>query len=58
MDTGERGGDAWLPWVCCALFGLASAAGAAWLHRLGALPASPAPATPAPAGERSKARRA
>ncbi|MBR8639237.1 MFS transporter [Streptomyces tuirus] len=53
MDAGEQGA-AWLPWVCCALFGLASALGVAWLHRLGALPASPAPGVPAPAGERSK----
>ncbi|MET9812939.1 MULTISPECIES: MFS transporter [unclassified Streptomyces] len=54
MDTGEQGA-AWLPWVCCACFGLASALGVAWLRRLGALPASPAPEVPAPAGERSKA---
>lgn len=39
MDTGDR-----LPWVCCALFGLASAGGVAWLHRRGALPVSPVPA--------------
>ncbi|WP_210584835.1 MFS transporter [Streptomyces sp. GESEQ-35] len=38
MDTGER-----LPWLCCALFGLASAGGVAWLHRRGALPVIPAP---------------
>lgn len=38
MDTGERGGTDWLPWVCCAAFGLLSAAGVAWLRRLGALP--------------------
>lgn len=38
MDSGERGGHAWLPWVCCALFGLASAAGVAWLQRRGSLP--------------------
>ncbi|MEU0197948.1 MULTISPECIES: MFS transporter [unclassified Streptomyces] len=54
MDTGEQGA-AWLPWVCCACFGLASALGVVWLRRLGALPASPAPEIPAPAGERSKA---
>ncbi|MFH8496809.1 MFS transporter [Streptomyces coeruleorubidus] len=54
MDTGEQGA-AWLPWVCCALFGLASALGVAWLHRLGALPASPAPDAPAAVRERSKA---
>ena len=47
MDAGERGGHAWLPWVCCALFGLVSACGVAWLYRLGALPASPAAAVPA-----------
>ncbi|WP_405590625.1 MFS transporter [Streptomyces sp. NBC_01092] len=39
MDAGERGGHAWLPWVCCALFGLASAGGVAWLRRRGSLPA-------------------
>ncbi|GGS36348.1 MFS transporter [Streptomyces violaceus] len=38
MDTGESGGHTWLPWVCCALFGLASAGGVAWLYRRGALP--------------------
>ncbi|MER5936287.1 MFS transporter [Streptomyces sp. NPDC001928] len=38
MDAGERGGHAWLPWVCCALFGLASAGGVAWLRRRGSLP--------------------
>ncbi|MGY0022023.1 MFS transporter [Streptomyces sp. cg35] len=37
MDVGSRG-TAWLPWACCLLFGLVSAAGVAWLHRLGALP--------------------
>jgi predicted MFS family arabinose efflux permease len=39
MDTGEDSGRAWLPWVCCALLGLASAAAVAWLYRRGALPA-------------------
>ncbi|WP_030244341.1 MULTISPECIES: MFS transporter [unclassified Streptomyces] len=53
MDAGQHG-TAWLPWVCCALFGLSSALGVAWLHRLGALPVSPAPDATAPAGERSK----
>ncbi|MFJ7174859.1 MFS transporter [Streptomyces massasporeus] len=53
MDTGEQGA-AWLPWVCCALFGLASALGVARLHRRGALPASPTPEAAAPAGERSR----
>lgn len=49
MDTGER-----LPWLCCALFGLASAGAVAWLHRRGVLPQSPEAAV-APARERSKA---
>ncbi|MBB5937855.1 MFS transporter [Streptomyces zagrosensis] len=40
MDAGERGGAHWLPWVCCAGFGLASAGGVAWLHRLRVLPAT------------------
>ncbi|WP_330287291.1 MFS transporter [Streptomyces sp. NBC_00576] len=43
MDAGDRGGAEWLPWAWCAAFGLASAGGVAWLHRLGALPVSPAP---------------
>jgi MFS family permease len=55
MDTGEGGGHAWLPWVCCALFGLVSAGGVAWLHRRGELPADPAPLSPAATGERSTA---
>ncbi|MEV6382473.1 MFS transporter [Streptomyces sp. NPDC051773] len=55
MDTGERGGHAWLPWVCCAVFGLMSAAGVGWLRRLGALPATPEAAVPAMAGEKSSA---
>ncbi len=42
MDAGDRGGAEWLPWACCSVFGLASAGGVAWLHRLGALPVSPA----------------
>ncbi|MFE5814714.1 MFS transporter [Streptomyces sp. NPDC056479] len=33
MDTAES-----LPWICCAVVGLASAGGVAWLHRRGALP--------------------
>ncbi|MFE6826288.1 MFS transporter [Streptomyces sp. NPDC057690] len=49
MDTGERGGAGWLPWACCALFGLVSALGVAWLHRLGSLPSPSKPAVPAPA---------
>ncbi|MDX2604502.1 MFS transporter [Streptomyces caniscabiei] len=55
MDTGERGGHAWLPWVCCAVFGLMSAAGVGWLRRLGALPATPEAGVPAMAGEKSSA---
>ena len=55
MDTGERGGHAWLPWVCCAVFGLMSAAGVGWLRRLGALPAPPEAGVPAMAGEKSSA---
>ncbi|WP_210635031.1 MFS transporter [Streptomyces sp. GESEQ-13] len=47
MDTGGRAGAAWLPWVCCALFGLVSALGVAWLRRLGSLPAPSEPAVPA-----------
>ncbi|GAB7105516.1 MFS transporter [Streptomyces phaeofaciens JCM 4814] len=46
MDTGERGGAGWLPWACCALFGLASALGVARLHRLGSLPQPSKPAIP------------
>lgn len=49
MDTGERGDAGWLPWTCCALFGLVSALGVAWLHRLGSLPSPSKPAVPAPA---------
>ncbi|WP_405940136.1 MFS transporter [Streptomyces sp. NBC_00726] len=43
MDTGARTGAGWLPWVCCAALGLASAAAVARLHRTGALPGAPAP---------------
>ncbi|WP_220136840.1 MFS transporter [Streptomyces himalayensis] len=46
MDTGEQTGAHWLPWACCLTFGLASAAGVAWLHRLRVLPA-PTAAVPA-----------
>lgn len=49
MDSGERGGAGWLPWACCALFGLVSALGVAWLRRLGSLPAPPKPSVPATA---------
>lgn len=37
MDAGAHG-TPWLPWACCLAFGLASAAGVGWLHRLRALP--------------------
>ncbi len=57
MDAGERGGAHWLPWVCCLAFGLASASGVAWLHRLRALP-TPAGAPAAPAVEPPDATRA
>lgn len=46
MDAGDSTGAHWLPWACCLSFGLLSAAGVAWLHRLGALPTSDS--TPAP----------
>ncbi|NUO45198.1 MAG: MFS transporter [Streptomyces sp.] len=49
MDAGERGDADWLPWACCALFGLASALGVAWLHRTGSLPTPQKPAVPVPA---------
>ncbi|MFI6033603.1 MFS transporter [Streptomyces sp. NPDC051315] len=55
MDTGERGDAGWLPWVCCALLGPASAGGVLWLHRRGALPGSPVQAAAAPAEDRSAA---
>ncbi|MGW1668301.1 MFS transporter [Streptomyces sp. NPDC002324] len=55
MDAGGHGGHAWLPWACCAAFGLVSAAGVGRLRRLGALPPSPSATAPAPAGERSSA---
>ncbi|MEH0631850.1 MFS transporter [Streptomyces bottropensis] len=55
MDAGGHDGRAWLPWACCAVFGLVSAAGVGRLRRLGALPPSPAATAPAPAGERSSA---
>ncbi|MFF0115394.1 MFS transporter [Streptomyces prasinus] len=51
MDAGRHGDAAWLPWACCALFGLASALGVARLRRLGSLPAPPEPAAPTTAGE-------
>ncbi|MCP3769156.1 MULTISPECIES: MFS transporter [unclassified Streptomyces] len=51
MDAGRDGDAAWLPWACCALFGLASALGVARLRRLGSLPAPPEPAAPTTAGE-------
>ncbi|MFC9509385.1 MFS transporter [Streptomyces sp. NPDC057002] len=43
MDTGESDGQPWLPWVCCALFGLGSAGAVAWLYRRGAIPAPAEP---------------
>ncbi|MFF7445829.1 MULTISPECIES: MFS transporter [unclassified Streptomyces] len=49
MDTGEHSGADWLPWACCALFGLASALGVAWLRRLGSLPTPSKPPVPATA---------
>ncbi|CAL9334516.1 Multidrug resistance protein MdtH [Streptomyces sp. enrichment culture] len=49
MDAGERSGAGWLPWACCALFGLASASGVTWLHRLGSLPTPSKPPVPATA---------
>ncbi|MFI8849953.1 MFS transporter [Streptomyces sp. NPDC053499] len=49
MDTGERGALGWLPWACCALFGLTSALGVVWLHRLGSLPTPSKPAVTAAA---------
>lgn len=48
MDEGQL-----LPWLCCTLFGLASAAGVICLHRSGSLPDTPA--ATAPAQERSPA---
>ncbi|GGY11805.1 putative ABC transporter, permease protein [Streptomyces hiroshimensis] len=38
MDVGERTGRAWLPWVSCLFFGLASGCAVAWLYRSRALP--------------------
>ncbi|GBP98811.1 MFS transporter [Streptomyces spongiicola] len=52
MDTGEQHDAGWLPWACCALFGLASALGVAWLRRLGSLPTPPKPAVSATASGR------
>ncbi|MER0484276.1 MFS transporter [Streptomyces sp. Edi2] len=51
MDTGARDDAGWLPWVCCSLFGLASALGVVWLRRHGSLPAphKPTPQKPAAA---------
>ncbi|MFF9059409.1 MFS transporter [Streptomyces sp. NPDC014882] len=48
MDTGEETGAGWLPWVCCALLGPASAAAVARLYRRGALPGSPGAVTATP----------
>ncbi|MFC6064810.1 MFS transporter [Streptomyces ochraceiscleroticus] len=44
MDAGQDGAGR-LPWACCLAFGLLSAAGVGWLHRLRALP-DRAPAEP------------
>ncbi|CAM5317659.1 MFS transporter [Streptomyces abikoensis] len=38
MDVGEHTGRAWLPWVACLFFGLASGGAVAWLYRSRALP--------------------
>ncbi|MFG3138779.1 MFS transporter [Streptomyces sp. NPDC048211] len=43
MDTGQRIGAGWLPWACCLVLGLVSAAGITRLHRRGALPRRPVP---------------
>ncbi|WP_250291909.1 MFS transporter [Streptomyces atroolivaceus] len=48
MDAARRGGadslTTLLPWACCLVAGLASAAGVTWLHRNGTLPRTqPAP---------------
>lgn len=43
MDTGQRIGAGWLPWACCLVLGLVSAAGITRLHRRGALPGRPVP---------------
>ncbi|REK91677.1 MFS transporter [Streptomyces inhibens] len=43
MDTGDRAHLQWLPWACCLVCGLLSAAGVAWLHRLRGLPVRVAP---------------
>ncbi|MFI0263871.1 MFS transporter [Streptomyces sp. NPDC017056] len=45
MDAGGHGGAGWLPWACCLAFGLLSAAGVGWLHRLRALPVRPVAVT-------------
>ncbi|MCF1595318.1 MFS transporter [Streptomyces muensis] len=50
MDTGEN-----LPWLCCAVVGLASAGGVAWLHRRGALPRTAEAAKVAEVTEGSRA---
>ncbi|WP_326674050.1 MFS transporter [Streptomyces sp. NBC_01257] len=43
MDTGQRIGAGWLPWACCLVLGLVSAAGTLRLHRRGTLPGRPVP---------------
>ncbi|MFF3288766.1 MFS transporter [Streptomyces sp. NPDC003023] len=42
MDAGEHADARWLPWACCVLIGLASAAGVAWLHSRRVLPGATA----------------
>ncbi|MGW3009451.1 MFS transporter [Streptomyces sp. NPDC001219] len=49
MDTGEHTRTQWLPWACCLAFGIVSAAGVAWLHRLRVLPGHPTAAPTATA---------
>ncbi|MFJ8017338.1 MFS transporter [Streptomyces sp. NPDC096339] len=43
MDIATHGGPAWLPYACCTVLGLTSAAAVALLHRRRALPRLPAP---------------
>ncbi|WP_151770732.1 MFS transporter [Streptomyces abyssomicinicus] len=53
MDVGERTGRLWLPWSCCAVLGLISAAGVIWIRHLGRLPGEND--NPAPRKERTRA---
>ncbi|MBB4893707.1 MFS family permease [Streptomyces olivoverticillatus] len=51
MDLGAQAGMAWLPWICCVSFGLASAAAVALLYRSRLLPERPVvPSTPVAEG--------